>query len=122
MQNFAGTMLSGIFAFLSIALGVPLALEKVPPNCWYGYRVSRFVMTDEKAWYEVNRGGGRQLIFAGTVFAVAAVISSFFIGNPGAQADFVSAVSLLAPAGAVYTLVWSLRLSKRLAGGREARD
>jgi uncharacterized membrane protein len=52
-----------------IAISLPLALRKVPPNPLYGFR-TRKTMSDPHTWYEANHLGGIALIVA----SVAALI------------------------------------------------
>ena len=51
--------LCGVF----IALAVPLILQKVPPNCVYGFR-TRKTMSSEVIWYKANWFFGYGLVVA----------------------------------------------------------
>ena len=42
-----------IFGLLLAALSVPMLLDKVPPNPWYGFRVPS-TLADETLWYKIN--------------------------------------------------------------------
>ncbi len=53
-----------------IALGIPLILNRVPPNRWSGYRTPR-TLADETVWYAVNHNVGWGLLAAGVLCAVA---------------------------------------------------
>jgi uncharacterized membrane protein len=58
-----------------IALAVPLILQKVPPNCVYGFR-TRKTMSSTTTWYKANK-------FLGYGLVVAALVSLLIL-NVGA--------------------------------------
>ena len=63
----------GIYAgmgLLVILICVPMILEMVPPNNWYGFRTRR-TLSDPNVWYPANRIAGQYLAVAGTVIARA---------------------------------------------------
>ncbi len=47
-----------------VALSVPMAMRRVPPNDFYGFRTAK-TMQDERIWYEANEKAGINLIVAG---------------------------------------------------------
>jgi energy-converting hydrogenase Eha subunit B len=51
---------------LTLALGLPLALQLVPPNRLYGFRTTTTFSSPE-AWYDVNYATGIALLAAGVV-------------------------------------------------------
>lgn len=51
----------GFISALFIGLGIPLALRKIRPNRWYGFRLSKIVYKPE-IWYSVNEFGGKAMI------------------------------------------------------------
>ncbi len=55
-------MFTGLYAVLALA-ALPLALEWVPPNSWYGYGPPG-ARLDAAKWYELNTLFGVQLIAA----------------------------------------------------------
>jgi hypothetical protein len=59
------------FPAVVLALGVPLWLQMVPPNRFYGYRTAT-TLASERVWYQVNQWTGLALIVAGVLgFAIA---------------------------------------------------
>ena len=84
---------------LLAALSVPLVIGKIPPNGLYGFRVKK-TMEDPDIWYPVNRYGGKWLLAAGLVLALAAV-GLFFV--PGISLDGYS-YSVLAVWVAIFTI------------------
>ncbi len=50
-------------AFLLAALSVPLILQKVPMNSYYGVRFPQSFKSNE-AWYAINRFGGWMLLLS----------------------------------------------------------
>ncbi len=57
---------------LMLLLAVPMILQKVKPNPWYGFRTPK-TLSDERIWYAANRYAGKVLLLAGLVTIAAAV-------------------------------------------------
>jgi uncharacterized membrane protein len=51
---------------LAIVLGIPMGLELIPPNRFYGYR-TRKTFSSRDIWYRANRFSGWSLAIAGAV-------------------------------------------------------
>lgn len=66
-------VISGIFALV----GVPLALGKVPPNPWYGFRTAA-MQASRRLWYPVNVRIGLDLIGSGLCLALVAWLVPHF--------------------------------------------
>ena len=62
-------LLYGLAGLVFVAIGVPLALERVPPNHWYGFRTAK-TFSNQTIWYAANRVAGIDLIIAGVVIAL----------------------------------------------------
>jgi SdpI/YhfL family protein len=54
------------------AMGVPLALGRIPPNGTYGFRTARTLSSPE-IWYAANRVQGIDLCIGGVAIAVLVV-------------------------------------------------
>ena len=65
--------LCGVF----IALAVPLILQKVPPNCVYGFR-TRKTMSSEVIWYKANRFLGYGLVASALASLLVLYVSVLF--------------------------------------------
>jgi uncharacterized membrane protein len=52
-------------------LGIPLILQKVPPNEWYGFRTAK-TLSDERIWYPINKLMGYDLLAVGFAIIVSA--------------------------------------------------
>ena len=63
------TLLILITCVLIAVVGIPLGLRLIPPNPVYGVRTDR-TLSDESAWFEVNRVGGWALVGAAGLSAV----------------------------------------------------
>ena len=60
---------------LSIIVAIPLAMQKVPPNLWYGFR-TRKTLSDRSIWYRANYLGGVNMLYAGIIaLAINAALS-----------------------------------------------
>ena len=89
-----GTMnlLTLVLPLVNVAVAMPLALRKVPPNRWYGFRTKR-TLSDTQFWYEVNSRGGMNLVVASAI----ALAARFFLMQTmdPAIASFVSMAVLV---------------------------
>jgi hypothetical protein len=63
-----------------VAVAVPLARGRVPPNAWYGVRTPK-TLRDRTAWYPANAYGGRLLIGVGAITILVAVGAALVLGG-----------------------------------------
>jgi uncharacterized membrane protein len=71
------SMLFCLGALVALA-AVPLALGKVPPNSWYGFRTPA-TLSDARTWHLVNRACGRYFIASGLMmiaFGLAMILGA----------------------------------------------
>ncbi len=78
-------MLPVLIALLMIALSLPMALRKVPPNQIYGFRTAK-TMANTKVWYEANQRAGMNLIAAAIIALIVWVAVELSAGIPKANA------------------------------------
>jgi len=62
---------------LLMLASVPMIIERVPPNRWYGFRTPR-TQSDPKVWYPANRIAGQYLAFAGLLIELATLGVALF--------------------------------------------
>jgi uncharacterized membrane protein len=67
---------------LFISMSIPLILEKVPPNEWYGFRVAK-TFSSESIWYSANRVAGYDLLSVGVVTAITAMVTRLLFNQLG---------------------------------------
>ena len=67
---------------LFIGMSIPLILEKVPPNKWYGFRVAK-TFSSERIWYAANRLAGYDLLWAGVAIIITAAITGLLFARLG---------------------------------------
>lgn len=81
-----------VASLVLMALAVPLLLQKVKPNRWYGVRTAR-TRNDDGLWYRANRLYGIAMLTAGVAFFVLSAI----LGNwrPGEDNQKISLVLFL---------------------------
>jgi len=92
---------------LIAALGVPLALGKVPPNGTYGYRTARSLGSPE-TWYQMNRVAGLTMIWAGlAALATACLVWLLLDVSPEAKVG-LSTAALAAAAAAIVVVPFFL--------------
>jgi len=73
-------VVSILIGVLIFALGVPLAMRRIGPNAWYGFRVGR-ALEDESAWFAANAASGRCLAFTGAAIILAATLNAILATN-----------------------------------------
>ncbi len=56
-----------------ILLGIPLLLDKIKPNWFYGFRLPSIVRNKD-IWYKINKQAGRDFIIAGVVIIIGMFI------------------------------------------------
>ena len=69
-----------VFVFIGvvlIVLGIPLLLEKVKPNWFYGFRTPTIVKNKD-LWYKVNKQVGREFIIAGIILMIGSIYMIIF--------------------------------------------
>ncbi|MBN2168450.1 MAG: SdpI family protein [Actinobacteria bacterium] len=115
MVDYIGTLMSGVTGILFVVLGIPLVLEKVPPNYIYGARINKYVFQDKEIWYAVNKETGQQISGYGVVLLLIAGTTVPFIGNVGAQLITTIAVGILMLVLAIVLLVRGIKTSNRMA-------
>lgn len=57
---------------LFVVLGIPLALGKVPPNWFYGFRTPK-TLSRSDIWYAANRAAGVDFTIAGVAMTVVSL-------------------------------------------------
>jgi len=103
----------GIYAgmgLLVILICVPMILEMVPPNNWYGFRTRRTV-SDPEVWYPANRIAGQYLAVAGTVIVLTTLLVFLFQKSlpPNTASIILLSVSLISILGASVMSLIALR-------------
>jgi len=74
MRPIIVALMYGSIGLLFVGIGIPLALGKVRPNPWYGFRTAK-TLSSTSIWYAANHVAGIDLIIAGAaiVLGVAAI-------------------------------------------------
>lgn len=67
----------GLCGLVFIGISIPLVLEKIPPNPWYGFRVSK-TMSNKEIWYKANKYMGKDFILLGSIMIVYNVMLVLF--------------------------------------------
>ena len=96
-----------------VGAGLPLMRRRVPPNRWYGVRLSS-TLADERMWYAVNERSGRDLLILGTTVVFLALGAPFVLPRwwPELRAllvAFVLIVGLAAVTGRAIRHIKQLR-------------
>lgn len=96
---------------LIVGLCIPLILDKVRPNPWYGFRVGR-TLKDPAVWYAVNRYAAWRMMAVGLLVMLVATLA-FFVRDLSfvAYALACAAVAVLGMTIAVvqtFRYLWNL--------------
>jgi len=78
-----------VASLVLMAIAIPLLLQKVKPNRWYGVRTAR-TLNDDGLWYRANRLYGIAMLTAGGAFFLLSAV----LGNwrPGEDNQKISLV------------------------------
>ena len=106
-------VLSGI---LLIAVALPLLFGKIPPNPFYGFRLSP-ALEDASIWYPTNRHSAKWLILSG-VSTVVSAVALYFVPWLTIDAYAWSCLAVFAVVTGVG-LVQSIRYMKALARAKD---
>lgn len=109
----------GVAGVLLIVLGIPLALGKVGPNPWYGFRLPA-TLKHRDIWYAVNAQAGWDLVATGVLLLIVVLVVGRMAGVAPDAAALVYAVVLIA--GAIVGTVRGFRLTNRLARTQARAD
>lgn len=91
---------------LLILLAIPLYLEKVKPNLWYGFRI-RKTLENPEVWYPVNKFGAVWMMVSGIVTVLCAI---GFLLIPGISIDgYATACALVFAAVLTLGMVITFR-------------
>lgn len=99
-----------LIGLLLIAVSIPLILQRIKMNAWYGVRIPK-AFESESNWYAINRVGGRWMAGAGLVLTA---IGAFVLVRPPSSPAVVILLAF-APAAIVFAvLVPIFRFANRL--------
>jgi uncharacterized membrane protein len=99
-----------LVGLLLIAISVPLILERIPMNHWYGVRIPKAFKSRDN-WYAINRVGGKWLMGAGAVMLLAGLVAAI---RPPVGHDAVVVVALIPALAVVLALIPILLYARRL--------
>ncbi len=69
-----------LIGIMFIIIGLPLFLEKVKPNWFYGFRLPK-TLSNKETWYKSNKYVGRDFIAAGFIIVFTTFLLLFFRDN-----------------------------------------
>ena len=58
--------------FIEIILGIPLLLEKIKPNWFYGFRTPKS-LSNKEIWYKANKYVATDIIIAGCITVIGSL-------------------------------------------------
>lgn len=86
-----GMIFAGVIV---IFLAWPMAVGRVRPNPWYGYR-TRGSLASEELWYRTNRVAGRWGLIAGAIVIATAMTVNLLELEPGIGALLTTGVLMV---------------------------
>ena len=97
---------------LLIGVSIPLILEKVPPNLFYGCRTTK-TLSDPQIWYEANRISGKDFLICGAITFVSSLAMLAFGQNM--SSDYAVTILLAVLLLSIACAAWhSLRAVSRM--------
>ena len=93
-----------LMALLLIGLAVPLILQKVPPNGFYGFRLPK-TQSDPRIWYAANRGAGVNLAVGSAISLLVWTVTLAASGPARANVVGMSTLVVAVLCGFVLSLV-----------------
>ena len=94
-----------------ILTSIPLILQKIPMNGWYGIRIAVAFESDEK-WYAINAYGGKRMVGLGLVICLTSI--PFWPPNPMPPAWYLPLTAAIPVVYLVPLLVAMARYGKSL--------
>ncbi len=91
---------------VTIVIALPLVLEKIPPNLWYGFRTRR-TLSDPDIWYRANYIGGVDLLYGGIAALVINLAISVLSWSPG---TILIQIAVVVVATTIPLVVWALQM------------
>jgi hypothetical protein len=100
---------------LFVVAGIPMAQRRVPPNPWYGFRVTKTLTPgNERVWYDANAYCGNLMIVVGLVHTASAVLLRYVPGLNNNKDSYSWAVLAVLMPAMLWMVVMSLRYLKTL--------
>lgn len=96
----------------AIAVAVPLIKGRVKMNEWYGVRIPA-AFASEEAWLDINRFGGRLLLFWGIIVAATATVGAFLSKNAWLIYNFASLAIIMGSLIVIVARIYSYGRKKR---------
>jgi uncharacterized membrane protein len=92
---------------LAITLSIPMVLNKIPPNRFYGFR-TRKTLSNSEIWYRANRLAGIDLMVASLTSLIASALLILLLPE---QVALMASALLFATATMLATGIgfWQLR-------------
>ena len=108
-------------SLLLIVLGLPMALGKIPPNNWYGFRTP-VTMRSRAGWYAANIQYGWWTVLAGVLSLPFAIYGCFV--STGASMIWVYVAVMLVPMGVGFapSLIAARRAEMRAEEDSEEQE
>jgi hypothetical protein len=96
---------------LLVGLSIPLILQRIPPNQWYGFRIPAN-LNDPEIWYLVNAYAALRTLWLGIVQIIVSIAIYF---TPGVNVDaYGSIVGAVLVFGMIISIAQSFRCLSRL--------
>jgi hypothetical protein len=112
--NNVGFLVAVLYGIIGVALGLPLALRKIPRNRLYGFRLGA-TLTDDEIWYRVNGNFGKEFTALGIVTLLMGSTSFFLFRDKAGQLVLLVIVCVVFMGGVVLSLVRGIHLMNRMA-------
>jgi uncharacterized membrane protein len=95
-----------IVATIIMVSALPLVAGRVKMNPWYGVRIPEAFVSDQR-WFEINRYGGRLLLFWGAALEATAIFGAFIKHENWVAYDWTALGVVLVGLVIVIVLIYS---------------
>ena len=90
---------------LLIVLAIPLILQKIPRNGFYGFRTP-YTLSSDDVWYRANQIAGITLLVTGVFWLGLSIVLPHVMSSPQEAARLVNWYGMAALALGVATSFW----------------
>jgi uncharacterized membrane protein len=94
-----------IVSALLMAISIPMILQKVPRNRFFGFR-TRYTLSTDEVWYRANRIAGIALFLAGLFWLMAAHLVPVIIHDHDLAPKLVAVLGVAGLLVAVGASAW----------------
>ena len=110
-MRFELILMAWVVPLTIIGVCIPLLLNKVPPNRYYGFRTGK-TLSSEEIWYPANRFGAQCFVVAGAVGLIAGAAAVVWLAHVPRYTVVLALAFANLAAVLAASLVWWLKVRR----------